>query len=195
VIGISLDADEFKPWRSETALLFYHHLIEGVLEPAMSSTTGYLKDPTTGKIIPDNYLEDISDIIKPGPLDFKFQGIKDYFDYILPNRKGIEIRDQARIAYKKLAHMILFPEKKYLEALLVPDRSSDFGKKTSVPIVIRNSGRNYCGSCLKRMRSSLWIQAQIVVEFNKCSWIILRITYIFILIKYIKNFFKRSITV
>jgi hypothetical protein len=162
VIGIVVEGTVYNPYSPETAIFSYHHFIEGILEPPIDSTSCYLHDSASEKVRPDNYFDASVDTrIEPQPYEHKFKGI---VDYMLDTPRGLcgsEIAIRARLAYRKLARLILFPRRSELESMLVDDRSADFGKNTYVPILIDDKPRSEIASVVERARRSLWTQGQL----------------------------------
>lgn len=160
--GIGLEGKHYIRKKPETAILHYHHIIEGPLEPKFKSVE-LLKRNVSGEITSSFPIDD--GLIMPQGKEYHFRGICDYFS----KPKNIsEASKDVFIARKKLARKILYPSPADTNVMLVEPRSADFGKKNSISVLgetqIRNKSKLI--SRLHRIEKALWKQGEITVEFS-----------------------------
>jgi hypothetical protein len=176
VIGISVDGAGYDPLAPRTALFHHHHLIEAPLEPAIPSVEEYVRDERTGEAVSD--AEKNSEIsAEPDDSDTHYSGIIEYFMSVPGRKTFLAISKDAEAAYERLPAMILRPSRREFRDLLVDDRSADYGRGNSNPILcVDPPGAGLVNKSL-RIRRSLWKEGQIVFEFPAASWFLLRLLY------------------
>lgn len=172
IVGICLDGIDYEPDKPPTALFHHFHLIEGPLEPELTSTGAYLE--RDGAVVPD-YPDGKPSSIPPGPRDTHFTGIVEYFRDRGPGIASA-IRDNAEKAYRELRRLILYPRRCEVPMLDLPERSHDFGRAFTVPVLLDpaaggRSLRDRCG----RIQQALWKPGQVALEFPRTAWLIQRL--------------------
>ena len=183
VTGCIIEHNFYNPFKPETAILRYFHLIEDILEPSMPSVEYYLKE--NGKVISNADRSKIK--AEKDPL---FEGIIEYFNDSKPRISPYVISLNSKKAIKRLKKMICFPNKKIAELLVTPPRSNDFGKTTATPVLNFNRSRKLKEK-IKSIKRSLWKEGQIAIEF---SWLH-KLINIIIEIKYYIKHIKRKLIV
>lgn len=169
VIGVSLDGTGYHPLQPATALFCYHHLIEGVLEVPIASTSGYLRDPATGQVVPDSQIAGQPLCAGPAPGEQMFQGVVDYFRELPSQQSGVAVDLNARLAFQTLGRLILYPQPGDYGVLLVPRRSADFGKPDQVPVLVEWGDPASLSCLIKRLRGSLWVQGQVARDWGRLA--------------------------
>lgn len=165
VVGISVEGTRYDKARPETAIFYYHHIIEDPLEPACASVECYVADPTTGEARPN--VEVSAESVAPGDRDDFFAGIVAYFDQTT-EQDHIAIANRAREAFQRLSSDILHPSRRTAEILEVRHRSADFGKSEHNPVLLRGGSRSLRAR-LQRVQGALWKQGQLALEFPRLS--------------------------
>jgi glycosyltransferase involved in cell wall biosynthesis len=146
--------DEFQPL---TSIYYHRHLIEDLLEPNVCSVESLKKYNT--KIVP--FIDEIiqnANLIEPD--DHHFFGIIKYFQEQNTCLSVPEIVEQSEQASKKLAKLITEPTIDDAHILNVGNRSANFGKKETNPVLIfdQSLSQEY------RIKRALWLQGQLVCE-------------------------------
>jgi hypothetical protein len=161
--GIGVEGSVYHKKYPEDAILEYHHIIEGPLEPEFPSVEHLVRD-TTGNICSSSKV----DMTKISPQDDEpiFEGICRFFDMA----RGVTISELSKRLYysrKELQRKILYPQKSDIEIMDLPPRSSDLGRKRFVPILHVPAERNRRSFRCKitNIRKSIWKQGKIVEEF------------------------------
>lgn len=161
MLAVSVDADALPLSNPRSALINYHHLIEGLFEINMPSVEEYrLQD---GNVVPDHMATD-TDILPQSSGDELFAASYDYIANA-PIRTGPAISADADKAFKRLASKLRYPSKRDTRLLCVPPRSCDFGRTMSMPVLVVPGPRGLLKSKLARIRTALWKQGQIRLEF------------------------------
>lgn len=173
VVGISVEGTGYNPFSPSTAIFFYHHLIEGLLEPTLNSTEGYLRDLVSGTVVPDNVNADIDQLVQPASDEHVLAGVVEYFQSVDPSESKSTIRLNSRKAYKLLARKIMNPTDIDLKILQVGARSADFGKEVSVPVVACRDVQGSYFSVFGNLRRALWKQGQIVLDCGGAAKLVL----------------------
>jgi hypothetical protein len=158
--GLVIDAGDRNPLTS--AILHHYHLIEQPLEPACGSVQEYRR---AGTDVRSDIELPARDVLLGNREDSHFRGIVRYFAR-QKTQSDREIRRSFEIALRSLRTSILLPHVADVEAMTVPDRSADFGKRVRVPVLI---ARHDPRSPLKRIRAALWKEGQFVMEFPRFS--------------------------
>ena len=162
IIGLCLDDSVHHQGHPKAALFHYHHLIEDPLEIDFPSVKGYVYEQKTGLVVPNTGIAEES-VILPNDTDTHFQGIIEYFQTCQQSDLD-QISQAANLAYKQLNHLIRFPSKSDLQMMLVGDRSADFGKDVSYPILLQPGKGNLIAK-RRRLIRSLWKEGQVALEF------------------------------
>ncbi|MBI2394324.1 MAG: methyltransferase domain-containing protein [Deltaproteobacteria bacterium] len=165
VVGVSVEGTRYEKARPATAIFYYHHIIEDPLEPACASVECYVADPLTGEARPN--VEASAESVAPGDEDDLFAGIVAYFDQT-SQKDHIAIANRAREAYERLAADILHPSRRTAEILEVRHRSADFGKSEHNPVLL-HGGSASLRARMHRVRTALWKQGQLALEFPRLS--------------------------
>ena len=69
-------------------------------------------------------------------------------------------------ALRRLRRLIRYPRPAEVEFLLVPDRSADFGKRESTPVIVRNATAH--GNYWRTVKWSLWPPGTIAASGGGC---------------------------
>ena len=162
IVGLCLDDSVHHKSHPRAALFHYHNLIEDPLEIDFPSVKEYVYEQKTGLVLPNTDIAAES-IIAPNDTDTHFQGIIEYFQTCQQSELD-KISQAANLAYKQLNLLIRFPSKLDLEMMIVGDRSADFGKDTSYPILLQ-SGKGNLIAKRRRLIRSLWKEGQVALEF------------------------------
>lgn len=162
IVGLCLDDSIHHPGHPRASLFHYHHLIEDPLEINFPSVRGYHDSETAPFVMPDTGIASQS-VIEYNGVDIHFRGIIEYFKSCQQNDLD-QISQEADLAYKKLNHLIRFPSKSDLLMMTVGDRSADFGKKESYPILLQPCKGGLIAK-RRRLIRCLWKEGQIALEF------------------------------
>ena len=163
ITGIGVEGLRYSRKTPETAILLYHHIIEGPLEPEFPSVEQLTRDDN-GRICAVFPIDENK--IGPQEGEGHFQGICDYFNEAA-GKSISEISHEVYKARKRLHDKILYPSTADMKSMTVKPRSADFGRKRFVPILY-NPGGNHNSSLSFRLASikkSIWKQGKIVEAF------------------------------
>jgi hypothetical protein len=152
MVGLSLEDDEYCPWRPRTSLLRYWHLVESTFEPDLPSVTRFVENggsPRSNLEI-DGWKARIAP--EPGSL---FAGVLDYVDN-LPHAPAIQILTDADAAWSALRQAIVWPGSHESRILDAGRRSDDFGREQSSSVA-----RPWRGPLAALRGSSMWREGEI----------------------------------
>lgn len=159
VVGILFEADRYDPLQPATAITAHRHLFETILEPNAPSVEELLCGPyeTAAKAaITKNLNEHIDD-----ELDQIYLAVESYIaEYAtLPLA---EILSRYEDAIGRLAQLLTTPTREEATALVCKDRSADFGRTHSVPVLLPVEGATNTSE--DRIQKAIWTQGQIALE-------------------------------
>lgn len=160
VIGLFLDGSGFSPPGLNAVLLEYHHLLEGVLEPPMPSVEFFTADGGCNA-----RTDDWEQRVAGSPDEEIWEGVKRYFSVPHPLDTEAVLAESGR-ALRRLRRLIRYPRPAEVEFLLVPDRSADFGKRESTPVIVRNATTH--GNYWRTVKWSLWPPGSIAASGGTC---------------------------
>jgi hypothetical protein len=159
--GLILETDYFTTKRPESALLNHWHLLEMPLEPDIPSVTHYFQ--INNKIRCNAEITDWKDYITASDNPY-YQGIIDYFGNINKPLAANIIYSRSKNALYALQKMICTPTLKDVYILKLGNRNADFGQNKEVPVITIDA-QNFNKKFFV-IRSALWKEGQIRVEFN-----------------------------
>lgn len=163
IVGLCLDDSVHHKGHPRAALFHYHHLIEAPLEIDFPSVKEYIYDEKLDLVLPNTGIASESVIAPNDERNTHFRGIVEYFQTC--QQKELEqISQGANLAYKQLNHLIRFPSKSDLQMMMVGDRSADFGKDKSYPILLQPSKGSLIAK-RRRLIRSMWKEGQVALEF------------------------------
>lgn len=170
VYGLGIDQNTYNKNYRRASILFYHHIIEGTLEPKIPSTEEYVHKGNTVQpniAIPLEIMAVIDNAF--------FNGIH---DYIQECSNMNEDKKMVERAYRKLAKMIMFPNTKQVEILKVGKRGANFGRALEVDVIQKNTIIRFYDfyKRLINVRRAIWKQGQMVYEFPY-SYRVLQLAY------------------
>ena len=160
VIGTVFEVNAYDPAIPESAFILHRHLIETLLEPNAPSIEEIPAGPfrTIAKsLIAANLNERI---------DGKFDAFYLYCQEYLRANAGLavaEVMSRYQRAMPSLARILVMPTREEALAMVCKDRSADFGKPISVPILVPPDHPEHKDS-EQRVARSLWPQGQIALE-------------------------------
>ncbi len=160
VRGLILQGGDYQPDRPETALVFYRHAVEALLEANVESAESLVE--VNNRVVCPQAADDIPNSERG--LDAAYVGVRDYLasDVRLP----AEMSRRFEAASSRLRDMIVAPDADILAVLSAGQRSSDFGKSSGVGVTIAAVSRHSGDSVERRIEQSLWPQAQALVELG-----------------------------
>jgi hypothetical protein len=163
ISGISVEGTSYTHKQPETAIFFYHHIIEAPLEPDFPSVEHLIRDPF-GNICSYRGIDEKK--ILPQKNEPIFSGICRFFDSNV-RITSADISEMATSAFRKLENKIIFPSREDTAVLTVGPRSADFGKKKLVPILHCDKIKSKFDltSKIRGVKKSIWRQGKIVEEF------------------------------
>jgi len=162
VIGIMFEANEFDKQSPITALVRHRHVIETLLEPnapSIEEVPGHGDGTAAKALIDKNCLE------TPDPnSDSLYLHVLDYIRDNAP-LSLIEIEANYQAVTPLLARILVNPSREEALAFYCKERSADFGKSLSVPVLIDPEESGYADSD-QRIAASLWPEGQIALEYS-----------------------------
>ena len=162
VIGILFEENAYEPEVPESAFILHRHLIETLLEPNGPSIeeipAGSFK-PAADRLIAAN----IDEVIDKDEDAFYLLVQKYLKDHAGSAFSDIISRHQK--AMEELARVIVLPTRAEARAIRIKNRSADFGKALSVPVLLPSDHATYQDP-EARVRNALWPQGQIALEYN-----------------------------
>lgn len=179
VNGLSVENNSYNFFNKRGSILHYHHLIEDILEPEISSVKKYNKYFIDAKL--SKNFEDDKNILEKEE-DFLFKGIISYFEQT-QNKSISKVYKEATLAYNKLSKKILFPKKEDVLVMAVGKRSHDFGNDGEAPVNLVKSVGFSLKPKIKNIRQSLWKQGQIRIEFGFFASLFLWAYYLYYFLK------------
>jgi hypothetical protein len=152
MVGLSVEADQYCPWRPRTAMLRYWQLIESILEPDLPSVTRFTRDGDTPR---SNLEVDLWETRVPPAPGSLFAGILGYVDS-LPRDPAVRIVADAQAAWGALRRAIVWPGSNDGRILDAGRRSDDFGREQSSFIA-----RPWRGPVAALRGRSMWREGEI----------------------------------
>jgi hypothetical protein len=165
--GLIVDRDRASVWVPETAFLRYWHLCEMPLEPNLPTVTTYHRDPISGQVKSNLEQPGWEEAIAAADNPF-YAGILDYFD-TLPAQPADRINAAYRSAVRELRRRVWLPTRDDVAAMTVGDRSPDFGRVASVPVIRPPEPRQSLKRKVRAVRKSLWAEGQMRVSFARAG--------------------------
>lgn len=151
ITGLFLDAQGFAPGGLENTLIEYHHLIESPLEPPLPSAEYYIP----GSAICNAAIPHWEHLVRnSGMNDDFYRGILKYMQQ-KQGKEYSQLRRETDQALKRLRRLIRYPSKTEYSALVVPDRSADFGKHILAPVLNREKPAT-AAEAREMVMKSLW---------------------------------------
>jgi FMN phosphatase YigB (HAD superfamily) len=147
VFGLAVQADRYSPLNLRTALLRHWHLVEATLEPPLPSVRSFTL--VDGLVKSNLELDEAAERLA-GEQDEIFSGALDYINTLTPNDATFRIMSEVEIAFRRLHSAIVWPTQHDSRLLDFADRSMDFGRDGSVPVIARE------GNFLQLVRKSHW---------------------------------------
>lgn len=147
VVGLVLQADRYSPFDLRTSLLRHWHLIEATLEPPLPSVRSF----TLVEGLVKSNLELDEDANRPAAeQDEIFCGALDYISTLRPHDATFRIMSDVEIAFRRLHSAVVWPTQFDSKLLDFADRSMDFGRDGSIPVISRDD------DFLQAVRKSHW---------------------------------------
>lgn len=158
VAGLVVEQDKYDPFRTETVVLRYWHIIESLFEPAVPSVRRFeiKANGCVGTNSTDMTYPLDSELLNP-----LLSGVLAYIDKVSDGR---EILNDTGFAWRRLKQSIIFPARPDLAVLDVRERSVDFGRVDRVR-AIREQDRSSLRQRLASVRSSLWKEGALCRDF------------------------------
>ncbi|TYC56070.1 hydrolase [Rhodobacterales bacterium] len=157
--GLVVEQDKYDPFRIETVVLRYWHIIESLFEPKVLSVKWFETKPD-GNVGTNS--ADMTYPLGPELLNPLLSGVLSYIDEV---RDGRQILTESGLAWRRLKQSIIFPAQADLAVLDVRERSVDFGKVDYVK-AIREQDRTGLRQRLVSVRSSLWKEGALCRDFS-----------------------------
>lgn len=162
VAGLVVEQNKYDPFRTETVVLRYWHIIESLFEPKVPSVRRFeLK--ADGRVGTNSV--EMAYPVDPGLLNPLLVGVLGYIDEV---RSGRQIIRDAGIAWRRLKQAITFPQNVDLAVLDVRERSVDFGRADYVK-AIKDDDQAGLRRKLVSVRSNLWKEGAISRDFSSLS--------------------------
>lgn len=162
VAGLMVEQNRYDPFRIQTAVLRYWHIIESLFEPGVPSVRRFeLTDD--GRVATNSV--DMRYPLDPHLINPLLKGALAYID-TLPG--GANVMEDAAVAWRRLKRAITFPSSLDLAALEVGARSVDFGRTDAVK-VIRDGDDDGLRARLTAVRANLWKEGAISRDFASLS--------------------------
>ncbi|MDM9646366.1 hydrolase [Rhizobium sp. S163] len=161
VSGLVVEDNFYNPFKVETVVLRYWHIIESLFEPSVPSAR-QLWASGNGKI--EANCGDIAyGKIDPAAGNLLLSGVLDYIDGV---DNGTEILRDAPVAWTRLKQAIINPTPRDVNILGAGYRSIDFGRPESKNI-LNAAENNSIARQLQSVRSHLWREAAIARDFPR----------------------------
>ena len=161
MIGIVVEQDQFDPEKPESAIILQRHIIESLFEPAGPSIER-LARTTDGTIIAPEATLVLKDNMTIDPF---VSGVLDHMSATAANRDLHESAAAAREAWLKLSRFIVHPDKQDIAIYGSVERSLDFGREGSHPVLLPTKDRNQWDSPETRILDSIWQAGQAAAEY------------------------------
>jgi hypothetical protein len=152
MVGLSVEASQYCPWRPRTAMLRYWHLIESVLEPDLPSVSCF--SDGAGVLRSNLEVDNWEACILPQPGSI-FAGMLEYIDD-LPRAPAIRILRDVSKAWIGLRRAVVWPSAHDSVILDPGQRSLDFGRVETVSVV-----GPWRGAVATLRTRSLWREGEI----------------------------------
>jgi hypothetical protein len=163
-VGLSVQSDGYSPVDPRSAILRHWHLIETVLEPALTSVSRF--DRVDGTVRSNLECPDWSAKIGPDPNEMFF-GVMDYIDRLPRARAATRILADVEPAFARLRRSVIHPTLADVATLDLGARSMDFGRANVM------TGPVCAPSLTKALRGSLWREGAVLLAAKRLSWPIL----------------------
>ncbi len=169
VTGLLVERNGYSPLQIQSCVLRFWQLVEALFEPALPSVKTFELTASgeavanCGDIRRESLGKDIFHPLLIGALD--------YIDALTPS-SGQQVQQDSRQAWHRLKRAITNPSKSDLACLKLAERSVDFGRDKSVPVV-RTEPREPSLHGLKSLRQQLWREGWIAEEFPFLKHILL----------------------
>lgn len=162
VIGIMFENHEYDANNKASAIVFHRHLIEALFEPrAPSVEEVYESHPgSIGRRQAEGILNETVD----ENADRLFLGVQSYLEHHAGESSVADIMARGTEALVQLHDLILHPTPEIALALQCKERSHDFGRDGSAPVLHDPSSSPY-RDAETRIRHALWAQGQMALEF------------------------------
>lgn len=161
--GLIVEKNRPSVWAPETAFLRYWHLCEMPLEPNLPSVSHYFFDSVSGAVQSNLEQPGWKEAVTAADNPF-FAGVLDYF-----NTVGPQTTDQINIAHikalREIMRRVCLPTYQDVLAMVVGDRSPDYGRTDSAPVVSYPKNQESFTSKLRTVRKALWKEGQIILCF------------------------------
>jgi glycosyltransferase involved in cell wall biosynthesis len=167
VIGLLFQNENFNPSEPETAIALHRHLFETLLEPNGPSVEEIVGGPCNS--IAKAQIQANEDAELDEYQDQIFILVREYIkDHSMLGLAEILSRHQAAIP--ELARILSQPNQDEAMAIFAKNRSADFGKDLTVPVLtpetdVENPSSKYTTRD-SRIQHALWPQGQIALEYN-----------------------------
>ncbi|WP_235867134.1 HAD family hydrolase [Roseibium marinum] len=173
VSGLVVEQNKYDPFRTESVVLRYWHIIESLFEPKVPSVRRFERndDGSVGTNSVDMSYPIDKDLLSP-----MLSGVLRYIDTL---KSGEQVFRDASTAWPRLKQAITFPRSLDLAVLEVGERSVDFGRADYVK-VLKESGNHSLRNKLVTVKSNLWKEGAISRDFSSFGLpllIALEITY------------------
>ena len=159
VVGLVVEQDGYSPFRAESAVLRYWHLIESLFEPAVASVQLFHVTPTG--TVAANCGEVGYGRFDPAAGNDLLTGALRYIDGLAG---GADLVADAARAWPRLHRAIVWPRRTEVELLGLGPRSRDFGRASSVDVL----GDQRPAGLIARLRAvkgHLWREGAIARDF------------------------------
>ncbi len=161
VSGLVVEDNFYNPFKVETVVLRYWHIIESLFEPSVPSAR-QLWAAGNGKI--EANCGDIAyGKIDPAAGNQLLSGVLDYIDGV---DNGMQILRDGPVAWSRLKQAIINPTPRDVNILGAGYRSIDFGRHESKTI-LNAAENNSISRQLQSVRSHLWREAAIARDFPR----------------------------
>ncbi|WP_244108455.1 glycosyltransferase family 2 protein [Burkholderia anthina] len=162
VIGIIFQGEKYQPKDPASAFVRHRHLIEALVEPngpSIEEIPGGEFSSICSTLISKNANEIYEDH------DALFECVMDYLSTHGKNASITQIISSYDAAITEAARLIMHPSREEAMALLGKERSADFGKAITVP-VLHVPNDSDLPSPEVRIQHSLWQEGQIALEYE-----------------------------
>lgn len=161
VTGLFVERNLYDPFDPRSCVLRYWHLVESLFEPACQSVKQFTQG-ADGEVV-GNCGDIRHGRIDPAQGNPLLAGALSYIDDLAPDGAARAMQE-ARAAWKALKRAVTHPGAPELRAITLGERSVDFGRSGSVPVLSAQKAGTLPAR-LAGVKSQLWREGAIAREF------------------------------
>lgn len=170
--GAVSEHDRYVPWRPETVVLLYWPLIEALLEPDLPSVRHYRAEGPV-RVVSNLEAEDWTSRLQPADGSM-LAGAHDYLAELSPS-SAPTIGEAARVAWRRLRHMVVYPTLADVALLAVGRRELDFGSDEAVDFGPATSDEpRTLWIRISTANGSIWPEGELKKQFPRSAGAALR---------------------